>query len=370
MIYFTKPSTTKKEIEAVNVALTANSLSGNGFFTGQCLDLLSGILLTDQVLLTDSCTGALELIALDLDLGPDDEVIVPAYTFVSSALPFANFGAKIVFCDIASDNWNVNWHDVWSKVTINTKAIVVVHYGGVSALDTQNLQRAQRQGIKVIEDAAQAIGCQDSTGNHLGTLGDYGTISFHDTKNVTSGGEGGCLITKSSETFQRLTCYQEKGTDRSLFLAGIKDKYSWVSAGRSALMSELQAAFLSAQLQRLDEVNKRRKELWENYYHSLHDETDVIQTPNISEKGNGHVFNIELENRQKFIRRMRDVGIITPFHYAPLNQSSFAKDKDWSIECCITEKRAARNVRLPLYFDLTTKDQCFIIENVRKFSGC
>ena len=363
-IPFTKPTVTIDELESVRESLLSNSLAGNGSFSNKCLIELKKVIGSDKVLLTDSCTGALELIALQLDIKAGDEIIVPSYTFVSSALPFANLGAKIIFADINENDWNLSWADVESKISKRTKAIVVVHIGGVDAIGKKSLKLFQKNNIKIIEDAAQGIGATNEDGCHLGTIGDYGVISFHDTKNITSAGEGGCIIVKCSGDFEDIKISQEKGTNRSKFKKGLVDKYTWVGQGRSALMAEPQCAFLAVQLSRLDEINSRRKILWQRYYETLASETQLLIAPELSHKGNGHVFNVELDDRSSAIHHMMSLGVITPFHYVPLESSTFALKNFNPIPCLNSQYKASRNIRLPLYFDLTFEEQDFVMEHL------
>lgn len=363
-IPFTKPTATSVELALVREALLSNSLAGNGHFSDKCLVELKKVIGSDKVLLTDSCTGALELIALQLDIKEGDEIIVPSYTFVSSAVPFANLGAKIIFADINEHDWNLSWADVESKISTRTKAIVVVHIGGVDAIGRKSLNLLKKNNIKIIEDAAQAIGAMNKDGCHLGTIGDYGVISFHDTKNITSAGEGGCIIVKCSGDFEKIKISQEKGTNRSAFKNGLVDKYTWVAQGRSALMAEPQCAFLTAQLSRLDEINSRRKILWQRYHETLASETQFLKIPELGDKGNGHVFNVEIDDRSSIIHHMMSLGITTPFHYVPLESSIFALKNFNPSPCPVSQFKASRNIRLPLYFDLTFAEQDVVMEQL------
>ena len=326
MIPFNKPYMTGGELANIAEAHRHGHLSGDGPFTRRCHDELQRLCAVPKALLTHSCTAALEMAALLLDLDPGDEVIMPSFTFVSTANAFVLRGATPVFVDIRPDTLNLDESLIEAAITPRTRAICVVHYAGVACEMDAILEISARHGLKVVEDAAQGI-YSSYRGQPLGGLGDYGCLSFHETKNVISG-EGGALLIRDAENAERAEIIREKGTNRSRFLRGQVDKYTWVDIGSSYLPSELLAAFLQAQLEHGEEITRRRLAIW-NRYHAwaeTHERAGSLRRPVVPDhcQHNAHMYFLllpSLEHRSTFIAQLQALEVNCVFHYIPLHTS-------------------------------------------------
>lgn len=334
MIPFNKPYTTGKELSYIQDAIERGKLSGNGHYTQKCQSFFEERYGFRKCLLTTSCTDALEMAAILLEVGPEDEVIMPAYTFVSTANAFVLRGAKIVFCDSRPDHPNMDESLIEGLISERTKAIVAVHYAGMACNMNVIMDVAARHNLFVVEDAAQAIDSFfiDQNGNRhaLGGIGHLGAFSFHETKNISSG-EGGMLVVNDERFEQRSEIIWEKGTNRTAFFRGEVDKYGWVDIGSSFLMSELNAAFLWAQLEELEEILDKRLRIWETYDTCLKDIFPELQRPKIPRwsTNNGHIsymISDSIETRTEILEDLRSRGIGAVFHYQDLSQSSFLGD--------------------------------------------
>lgn len=374
MIPFNKPFLTGKEAHYMYQAVYTGKLSGNGVFTKKCQEFFETKYGFKKCLLTTSCTDALEMAAILCDVKPGDEVIVPSYTFVSSALAFVRQGAKIVFADSMQNNPNIDAEKVEALITPKTKVIVPVHYAGVACDMDRIMEIVNRHNILVVEDAAQAI---DSyyKGRPLGSIGHFGCFSFHETKNVTAGGEGGLLVINDERFIRRAEIIWEKGTNRAEFFRGMVNKYGWVDTGSSFLPSEINAAFLLAQLEQLDEIQSRRKTIWKMYHEGLKDlaERGFIQLPMIPDyaTNNGHMFYFvcrNLEERTKLLAYLKDNGVLAVFHYLSLHLSSYYKEHSEDIpELPNCDHFADCLVRLPLFYELKDDECQIIVELVKNF---
>lgn len=374
MILFNRPPITGFEEEHIKAVLKSNKLCGGGHYSKLCQNWFVEHFKCKKALLTPSCTAALELAALLIDIQPDDEVIMPSYTFVSTANAFVLRGAKIVFVDIRPDTMNINEQLIEAAITEKTKAIVPVHYAGVACEMDVIMEIAKKYDLFVIEDAAQGV-MSTYKNMALGTIGHLGCYSFHETKNYTSGGEGGALIINDEQFIERAEIIQEKGTNRSQFLRGQVDKYTWRDLGSSFLPSELQAAYLYSQLQHASEINQNRLEIWNKYHQAFRHlkEQNKIELPTIPEQcaHNAHMYYIKLANieqRTRFIDFMKNNGAQANFHYIPLHSSPagiaygefFGQDN-------YTTKESEKLVRLPLWFNLSGKGTDTIIEATLNF---
>jgi dTDP-4-amino-4,6-dideoxygalactose transaminase len=317
---------TGRELSYIAEAHSKGHLSGDGAFTKRCHAWLEELTGASRALLTHSCTAALEMSALLLDLQPGDEVIVPSFTFVSTASAFALRGAVPVFVDIREDTLNIDERLIEAAITPRTRAICVVHYAGVACEMDAIMDIASRNGLNVVEDAAQAI-MSTYKGRPLGTIGDFGTLSFHETKNIISG-EGGALLCRDAITGERAEVIREKGTNRSRFFRGQVDKYTWVEVGSSFLPGEITAAFLTAQIEDAVSINNRRLAIWDRYHSwaSKHEEAGRLRRPIIPSDcvHNAHMYYLllpSLEHRTRFIQRMKEQAVQTVFHYIPLHSS-------------------------------------------------
>lgn len=374
-IPFNKPHLTGKEAHYMYKAVYDGKLSGNGEFTKKCHEYFEYRYGFKNCLLTTSCTDALEMAAILCDIHPGDEVIVPSYTFVSSALAFVREGAKIVFADSYADNPNIDADKIESLITPRTKVIVPVHYAGVACDMDKIMSIAREHRILVVEDAAQAI---DSyyKGRPLGGIGDFGCISFHETKNVTAGGEGGLLIVNDEQYVRRAEIIWEKGTNRAEFFRGMVNKYGWVDIGSSFLPSEINAAFLYAQLESLTEIQGRRKEIWTQYYEGLKglEDKGLISLPYIPTyaTNNAHMFYVicrSLEERTALINFLKQNGILAVFHYLSLHKSKYYEEhtEDPIPELSNCDRCADTLVRLPMFFELTNEDVNYTIDKIKAF---
>lgn len=331
MIPFNKPAVTGNEILYVQDAISNSKLSGDGMYTRKCNEWFEMNFNTPKALLTTSCTHALEMAALLIDIQPGDEVIMPSYTFVSTANAFVLRGAKIIFVDVRPDTMNINEDLIESAISDRTKAIVPVHYAGVPCNMNKIMELANRYKLFVVEDAAQGV-MSTYQGKYLGTIGHIGCYSFHETKNYNCG-EGGALIVNDPRFVDRAEIIREKGTNRTRFFRGQVDKYSWVDVGSSYLPSELNAAFLFSQLEKAEEINAYRLDCWKTYYSGLKllEESGDIVLPTIPEdcQHNAHMFYIKTKNlyvRTKLINYLKDNDIHAVFHYVPLHSSEAGKE--------------------------------------------
>ncbi len=373
MISFNIPPYTGKEVDYITEAVAAHKICGDGQFTKKCSAWMEERTGSSKVLLTTSCTHATEMAALLSNIQPGDEVIMPSYTFVSTADAFVLRGAKAVFVDIRPDTMNIDERLIEDAVTEKTRAIVPVHYAGVGCKMDKIMEIAKKHNLLVIEDAAQGV-MSTYKGKALGSIGDFGCYSFHETKNYSMG-EGGALLIKNKEDVEQAEIIREKGTNRSKFFRGQIDKYTWVDAGSSYLPSELNAAYLYAQLELADEINNNRLASWNRYYEGLKKLKDegLIELPVIPEDctHNAHMFyikNKDLNERTEFISFMKDNGVGCVFHYIPLHSAPAGmKYGRFNGEDKYTTKESERLARLPLYYNLTEEDQEKVIDTIYKF---
>lgn len=373
MIPFNKPCHTGYEEEYIAQAIVQGKLSGDGEFTKRCSSLLERCTGARKVLLTTSCSHALDMAAILLDIGPGDEVILPSFTFVSTANAFALRGARLVFVDIRPDTLNIDERLIEEAVTARTRAIVPVHYAGVGCEMDAIMGLARRLGLAVVEDAAQGV---NSTykGTSLGAIGDFGAFSFHETKNYVCG-EGGALIVNRPDLVERAEIVREKGTNRSRFYRGQVDKYTWVDIGSSYLPSELNAAYLCAQLEHMSLINEDRMRTWGAYRAGLRplEIAGSLELPIVPADcaHNAHMFYVKVENldtRTRLIEFLRNRGISSVFHYIPLHSSpaglrlgSFHGEDRW------TTRESERLLRLPIYYGLKPEEVLEVIEGVTTF---
>ena len=371
-IGFNKPSYTGNEKKYILEAIKSNHISGNGKFTKKCELWFEQNLPCKKTLLTPSGTHALEMAAILLDIKEDDEVIIPSYTFVSTANAFALRGAKIVFVDIRPDTMNIDETKIEEAITSKTKVIVPVHYAGVACEMDTIMDIATRYNLFVVEDAAQGM-MSSYKGKPLGTIGHLGAFSFHETKNYTSAGEGGLLIINDEKFVQRAEIIREKGTNRSLFFRGMVDKYSWVDIGSSYLMNDVSAAYLWGNLEKADEINQNRLNSWQKYYDGLKEleNKGFIELPKIPDGcvQNAHMFYIkvkDLEERTALLDYLKRNDIYAVFHYVPLHSSEAGlKFSLFSKEDIYTTKESDKLIRLPMYFGLDNKDIENIIQKIK-----
>lgn len=372
MINFNEAPVCGTELDHIRNAIADRHICGDGTFTKQCNKFLEGYTKCKKALVTNSCTAALEMSALLLDIQPGDEVICPSYTFITTASSFALRGAKLVFVDIRDDTLNLDERLLEKAITPSTKVIVPVHYAGVCAeMDTIN-DIAAVYNIHVVEDAAQAIG-STYKGKVAGTMSDLGCYSFHETKNISSG-EGGALIVNNPDLVESAEIVREKGTDRSRFLRGQIDKYTWLALGSSYLPSDMVAAYLLPQLEKMAEINSYRKHLWQRYYDAFKCLSEYgVCLPYCPEncEQNAHMFYLrcpDLETRTRFISRMKEKEILCVFHYIPLHSSPAGKKYGRACgELNVTKHVSDTLVRLPLFYGLKDEQQDYIIEQVFKF---
>lgn len=373
MISFNVPPYCGNEKEYVGQAIDNHKICGDGEFTKKCSKWIEEKTGTEKALLTTSCTHATEMAALLCDIQPGDEIIMPSYTFVSTADAFVLRGAKVVFVDIRPDTMNIDETKIEAAITKKTKAIVPVHYAGVACEMDTIMDIARRYNLLVIEDAAQAV-MSTYKGKALGTIGDYGCYSFHETKNYSMG-EGGALLIKNADMIEYAEVLREKGTNRSKFFRGQIDKYTWVNYGSSYLPSELNAAYLWAELEMADEINKNRLQSWNHYYNGLQElaEKGNIELPVVPEGcvHNAHMFYIkakDLEERTRLIAYMKENGIGCVFHYIPLHSAPAGrKFGRFHGEDQYTTKESERLMRLPMYYGLKPEDVEKVIETIRNF---
>ena len=373
MIKFNVPPFIGDEITNIQKAIDSQKICGDGRFTKSCNIWMEEKFNANKVLLTTSCTHALEMAAILADIKPGDEVIMPSYTFVSTADAFVQRGATIVFVDIRPDTMNIDENLIEDAITDKTKAIVVVHYAGVSCEMDTITDIAKRHNLFVVEDAAQGV-MSTYKGNALGTIGDFGCYSFHETKNYSMG-EGGAILIKDDKYIEKAEITREKGTNRSQFFRGQIDKYTWVDYGSSYLPSELNAAYLYAQLKNADKINENRLNSWNLYYRLLKPLADegFIELPHIPEgcEHNAHMFYIkakDLEERTKLIKFMKDNEISLAFHYIPLHSAPAGlKFGRFHGDDVYTTKESDRLVRLPMYYGLSTEEIQYVVKYIKKF---
>ena len=378
MIPFNKPYLTGKEAHYMYDAVYSGQISGNGKYTKLCQTFFEDRFNFGKCLLTTSCTDALEMAAILLNIQPGDEVIMPSYTFVSTSNAFILRGAKIIFADSREDQPNIDEEKLEELITDKTKAIVPVHYAGVACNMDKIMELADKHGLFVVEDAAQAIDSyhtgKDGRKRALGSIGHLAAFSFHETKNIISG-EGGMLAINDEHFEKRAEIIWEKGTNRSAFFRGEVDKYGWVDMGSSFLPSDIIAGFLHAQLENLDGIQDRRKQLWQTYDNHFRGEIDIsndVQLPIVPQyaTNNAHMYYLVCSSsneRKKLLKHLKKEGILAVFHYLSLHKSKFYKDKYTGGELPSSDFYSDCLIRLPLFYELTNKEQDFIISCILKF---
>lgn len=373
MICFNVPPFTGKEMDYIKIAVENQKICGDGEFTKKCNAWLEEKTKSKKALLTTSCTHATELAALLADIQEGDEVIMPSYTFVSTADAFVLRGAKAVFVDIRPDTMNIDENLIEAAVTDKTKAIVPVHYAGVACEMDKIMEIAERHKLFVIEDAAQGI-MSTYKGKALGAIGDFGCYSFHETKNYSMG-EGGALLIQDEKYIEDAEIIREKGTNRSKFFRGQIDKYTWVNFGSSYLPSDMNAAYLWAQLEMAEKINAARLAVWKQYYEELTplQEKGILKLPVIPEDcvHNAHMFYIkakDLEERTRLLSFLKEQGILSVFHYIPLHTSPAGmKFGRFHGEDRYTTKESERLARLPMYYGLTEAQVSYICSKIKEF---
>ncbi|MBB1229170.1 dTDP-4-amino-4,6-dideoxygalactose transaminase [Pantoea agglomerans] len=374
MIPFNAPPIVGTEIEYMQSAMNSGKLCGDGGFTRRCQQWMEQRFGSKKVLLTPSCTASLEMAALLIDLQPGDEVIMPSYTFVSTANAFVLRGARIVFVDVRPDTMNIDETLIEAAITEKTRAIVPVHYAGVACEMDTIMALAAKHKLFVIEDAAQGV-MSRYKGRALGTIGHIGCFSFHETKNYTAGGEGGATLINDTSLVERAEIVREKGTNRSQFFRGQVDKYTWRDMGSSYLMADLQAAYLWAQLEAAEGINQQRLRIWQRYYDALQPlaAQGRISLPVIpaSCEHNAHMFYIKLrdqDDRQALINWMKEAEILTVFHYIPLHSSPAGERFSQFVgDDRFTTRESERLLRLPLFYNLSDNNQSTVISSLLSF---
>lgn len=374
MIPFNAPPIVGTEIEYMQSAMNSGKLCGDGGFTRRCQQWMEQRFGSKKVLLTPSCTASLEMAALLIDLLPGDEVIMPSYTFVSTANAFVLRGARIVFVDVRPDTMNIDETLIEAAITEKTRAIVPVHYAGVACEMDTIMALAAKHKLFVIEDAAQGV-MSRYKGRALGTIGHIGCFSFHETKNYTAGGEGGATLINDASLVERAEIVREKGTNRSQFFRGQVDKYTWRDMGSSYLMADLQAAYLWAQLEAAERINQQRLRIWQRYYDALQPlaAQGRISLPVIpaSCEHNAHMFYIKLrdqDDRQALIDWMKEAEILTVFHYIPLHSSPAGERFSQFVgDDRFTTLESERLLRLPLFYNLSDNNQSTVISSLLSF---
>ncbi|HYD35466.1 MAG TPA: dTDP-4-amino-4,6-dideoxygalactose transaminase [Vitreimonas sp.] len=374
-IPFNKPHVTDKELAYISQAHLKGALAGDGYFTKKCHQWLERKTGTRKALLTHSCTAALEMSAILADIQPGDEVIMPSFTFVSTANAYVLRGGVPVFVDIRPDTLNLDEKLLENAITKKTKAIAPVHYAGVGCEMDVIMKLAAKHNLLVLEDAAQGF-LSRYKGQQLGTIGHIGAYSFHETKNVISG-EGGCLLVNDQRFIERAEIIREKGTNRSKFFRGQVDKYTWVDIGSSYLPGEVIAAFLYAQLEKSSLITKKRIKVWEKYHTAFADleQAGDLRRPIIPEtcEHNAHMYYIlldSLETRTALIDELKKQNILSVFHYIPLHSAPAGKKYGRFVgNMSVTDKTSDTLLRLPLFYDLTQQEQNLVIKTVRQFFG-
>lgn len=368
---FNKPFLIGNEMKYISEAIKMGKISGNGYFTEKCEQFFEKKYGFKKTLLTTSCTHALEMAAILLDINPNDEVIVPSFTFVSTANAFVLRGAKIVFADSNNLNPNIDCDKIENLITPKTKAIVVVHYAGIACDMDKIIEIANKHNLFVVEDAAQSIDSYYKN-KPLGSLGHLATFSFHETKNIMCG-EGGLLVINSDKLIDRAEIIREKGTNKKQFSLGKINQYSWVDLGSSYVPSEMNAAYLYAQLEKIDVIQSKRVKLWENYYNGLKTLKNKIKLPVIPNfsKNNGHIFYIICQSkteREKLILKLKEENIMAVFHYVSLHNSPFGKNQTISYsDCPNSDYYSDCLLRLPMYYTLKSSEQKIIIKTIIEF---
>ena len=371
MIPFNKPYFSGRELKYMEQVCHSTTMSGNGEFTKKCHAFFEERYGFKKCLLTTSGTDALEMCAMLCDLKPSDEVIIPSYTFVSTALAFLREGAKVVFADSGVQNPNVRVEDIEPLITNKTKVIAVVHYAGIACDMDAIMDLAEKYNLLVVEDAAHSI---DSfyKSKPLGSIGHLGAFSFHETKNISSG-EGGMLVVNDERFIRRAEIIWEKGTNRAEFYRGMVNKYGWCDMGSSFLPSEFNAAYLWAQLEQLDDIQNQRKHIWQMYYEGLYGKIDsriiIPELPDYA-TNNAHMFYMvcpSLDYRTKLMAYLKEKEIQTTFHYLPLHSSTYYKDKHDGRVLDNCDRYGDCLVRLPLYYEMTDEDVNKVIENIIRF---
>lgn len=374
IIPFNKPHLTGKETEYIKEVFTSGKISGDGIFTEKCQNFFKVKYGFKNVLLTTSCTDALEMAAILLNIKEGDEIIAPSYTFVSTVNPFVLRGAKIKFCDSEIDHPNIDANKIEHLISSKTKAIIAVHYAGHACDMDKIMEVANKHGIKVIEDAAQAIDSYyiNKSGKKipLGSFGCLAAFSFHETKNIISG-EGGLLVVNDENLIERAEIIRDKGTNRAKFLKGEVDKYEWVDIGSSFLPSDIIAAILFAQLEEIDFIQKKRIEIWELYYQKLKEleHTNIIKLPKIKPYATNNaqmfylIFNSS-DKRTNTLNYLKSKNISAAFHYLSLHQSPFYKQYNEEISLPNSELFSKQLLRLPFYISITNKEQCTVVEQI------
>lgn len=375
MIPFNVPPCTGSEMKYIGEAIAAHKICGDGVFTKRCNEWMEKRFNAHKVLLTTSGTTALDMASLLCELKPGDEVILPSFTFSSSATAFANYGVKLVFVDVCPDTMNIDETKIEPAITDKTRAILVMHYAGVACEMDTIMDIARRHHLLVVEDAAQGV-MSSYKGKALGTIGDFGCYSFHETKNYSMG-EGGAVLVNNPAYVERAEILREKGTNRSKFFRGQVDKYTWVDIGDSFLPSELNAAYLWAQLEMADEINEDRLRSWQRYWDAFQDLAAAGRAalPTVPEGcvHNAHMFYIkckDLSERTALISFLKERDILAVFHYVPLHSAPAGlRFGRFAGEDTYTTAESDRLVRLPMYYKLTEEDQNRVIKAVRDFYG-
>ena len=370
MIPFNRAINLQKSVKYVSECIESGKIAGDGKYTKLCSRWMEQRFHADKILLTTSCTAALEMAAILLDIKNGDEVIMPSYTFVSTANAFVSRGARIVFIDVRPDTMNIDEKLIEKAITEKTKAIVVVHYAGISCEMDYIMKLSRKYSIPVVEDAAQGV-MATYKNRYLGTIGDIGCYSFHETKNYQMG-EGGAIVLNNKKYYDRAEILREKGTDRSKFFRGQVDKYSWVDMGSSYLPSEINAAVLWGQLEVADLINKDRITTWNYYYNELKN-MDEVELPYVPKEcvHNGHLFFIKMKDlarRTMLLNELKDLDICAVFHYVPLHSSiAGLKYGELRGEDRYTSKESERLLRLPLYYNISDSDREMVVKTLKRF---
>ena len=376
MIPFNAPPVVGTELDYMQSAMGSGKLCGDGGFTRRCQQWMEQRFRSAKVLLTPSCTASLEMAALLLDIQPGDEVIMPSYTFVSTANAFVLRGAKIVFVDIRPDTMNIDETLIEAAITDKTRAIVPVHYAGVACEMDTIMAIAKKHNLFVVEDAAQGV-MSTYKGRALGTIGHIGCFSFHETKNYTAGGEGGATLINDRALVERAEVIREKGTNRSQFFRGQVDKYRWMDYGSSYLPSELNAAYLYAQLEQHKKISDKRMQIYDFYNENLRflAEEGKIQQPYVPEEctHNAHMYYIKVHDiqvRTRLLKYLREKDICSVFHYVPLHSAPAGKKFGrFSGEDVYTTKESERLMRLPMFYNLDMEDAKRVVDAIASFDG-
>lgn len=367
MIPLHRPFISGNEIKYIDEVIQSGNLSGNGKFTGLCHQFFEREFGFKNAQLTDSCTAALDMVSILLNISPGDEVIVPSYTYITTANPFVLKGAKIIYADSLTDNPNLDPLQLEKLITEKTKVIIVMHYGGIACEMDEIMQIANAHKIWVVEDAAHSLGSLYKD-RYLGTIGHFGAFSFHSTKNITSG-HGGLLVINDNQFVERADIIWEKGTNRKMFMEGEVNKYEWYDVGLSFYPSEITAAFLWAQLQNLLKINADRLKFWNYYFDELKD-LEQIELLDVKDyqKHNAHLFCLKTPNKEKrniLIRELKSKGIMATFHYLPLHLSPYGRTNP-AVELKNAEDWADGLVRIPLYYGISREQQRYVVDQIKQ----